>query len=76
MAIKGELKGVDGTGCICGKTLDLQVCMSAAGYYLGYWCNMCGPYSRESGYFRTHEEAEAALNHEADMMLRDTEYHG
>ncbi len=25
-----------------------QVLMSAAGYYIGYSCRLCGPYSRES----------------------------
>lgn len=45
----------------CNASLDLIVCMSAAGYYIGRWCE-CGPYSRESHYFRTRNEAEAALN--------------
>jgi len=43
----------------CG-TLELQVLRSAAGYYIGTACN-CGPYSRESGYFRTHEDAVKVL---------------
>lgn len=76
MAIPGELKGINGCECICGAELPLKVCQSAAGYYLGYFCNRCGPYSRESGYFGTPEEAEAALKGETDMQLRDTEYHG
>lgn len=38
-----------------------MVCKSAAGYYIGRYCNE-GPYSRESGYFRTREDAENALN--------------
>ena len=45
--------------CDCGHDLPLQVCQSAGGYYLGRWCNNCGPFSRESGYYATHEEAEA-----------------
>ena len=45
----------------CGVRPVLQVCRSAAGYYLGTWCD-CGPYSRESDYFNTREEAEEALN--------------
>ncbi len=45
----------------CNMKLDLEVLMSAAGCYIGRWCN-CGPYSRESHYFRTRNEAEAALN--------------
>lgn len=45
----------------CNRELKLQVCKSAAGYYLGTYCN-CGPYSRESGYFDTEAEAKEALN--------------
>lgn len=41
--------------------MELDVQQSAAGYYLGTWCDFCGPYGRESGYFATHEEAEKAL---------------
>lgn len=77
MAMPGELRGTNGTTCMdCGARLELQVCKSAAGYYLGYWCNCCGPYSRESDYFRTHEEAQRALDseNEAEMCLRDTGY--
>ena len=34
-----------------------------AGYYIGTWCG-CGPYSRESGYYRTREDAERAFRDE------------
>ena len=44
----------------CGVTPRLQVCRSAAGYYIGTYCN-CGPYSRESDYFDTRELADAEL---------------
>jgi hypothetical protein len=44
----------------CKTKLVLQICQSFAGYYIGTWCN-CGPYSRESGYYGSREEAEAAL---------------
>ena len=44
----------------CGLKLELQVLQSGAGYYIGTFCN-CGPYSRESGYYRTREEADAAM---------------
>jgi len=46
----------------CGTALDIQVLCSAAGYYIGFFCPECGPYSRESGYFRSLEEADRALN--------------
>ena len=65
MALPGEtiLLGAPCTCQDCGTKLVLQVCRSAAGYYLGTWCD-CGPYSRESDYFDTREEAEAALTPE------------
>jgi hypothetical protein len=44
---------------ICEGQLELKVCHSAAGYYIGTWC--CEPNSRESVYYRTHEEAQRDL---------------
>jgi len=44
----------------CGMTPALEVLKSAAGYYIGTWCN-CGPYARESLYIATKELAEAML---------------
>ena len=44
----------------CKVTPTLQVCHSPAGYYIGTYCS-CGPYSRESDYYKTHELAAAAL---------------
>jgi len=44
----------------CGKEMEMQVLSSAAGFYIGTQCE-CGPYSREPGYFRTREDATAAL---------------
>jgi hypothetical protein len=44
----------------CGVHLLNQVLCSAAGYYIGTECH-CGPYSRESGYFASREEAEMIL---------------
>jgi hypothetical protein len=41
----------------CGASLEKGVYRSAAGYYVGTWCNRCGPHSRESQYFTTREEA-------------------
>lgn len=45
----------------CGVEVKPKVCHSAAGYYVGTECH-CGPYSRESGYYRTHGEAQQALD--------------
>tara|TARA_R110000822_G_scaffold225353_2_gene358149 strand:+ start:1122 stop:1340 length:219 start_codon:yes stop_codon:yes gene_type:complete len=39
-----------------------QVLVSAAGYYIGYSCRLCGPYSRESGYYEYRAEAQAAMD--------------
>jgi len=69
MAIPGELSGLTGATCtarnhlgnVCNTKLHLQVCVSAAGYYLGYECPHHGPYSRETAYFRTQEAAEQEL---------------
>lgn len=46
----------------CGQRVPgPQVMWSPAGHYIGYG-GCCSPaYSRESGYFRTHEEAERIL---------------
>lgn len=44
----------------CGVTPKLGVHESMAGYYVGTWCD-CGPYSRESGYYKIREQAEKAL---------------
>jgi hypothetical protein len=43
----------------CKVKVKLQVCRSAAGWYIGTWCG-CGPYSRESDYM-SEEEAEHLL---------------
>jgi len=44
----------------CGTSVVEKVMRSAAGFYIGTECS-CGPYSRESGYYKTREEAEKAL---------------
>lgn len=45
----------------CKVVLELQVLHSTAGYYIGTQCN-CGPYSRESHYYRSFDAANQALN--------------
>lgn len=44
----------------CKVKPEFEVCQSAAGYYIGTMCD-CGPYSRESGYYRTFAAAEKDL---------------
>ena len=62
MALPGELLGEETITCTdCESKLPLMVCRSGAGYYLGHFCPMCGPYGRSSLYFETREEAEKAL---------------
>ena len=63
MTLPGEcVRDVETTCVECGAHLEIQVCKSMAGYYVGFWCDRCGPYSRESGYYRSYEEAEKALS--------------
>ena len=57
--LSGQCVGLNGAKCDCGAELELKVCKSAAGHYLGYICPNCGPYSRETGYM-TEEDAELA----------------
>ena len=45
----------------CKTPLDIQILSSIAGYYIGFYCPLCGPYSRESGYYPSREEAVVAL---------------
>ena len=74
--LPGETVGTNGIECAdCETRLALQVCHSAAGYYLGYECPKSGPYSRESDYFQNREDAENALaNPELSDSLRTEEY--
>lgn len=48
----------------CGVTVEEQVLMSGAGYYIGTECD-CGPYSRESDYYPSREVAQSHLRHGA-----------
>lgn len=54
------LSGASSKCSECGKHVELQVCRSYAGFYIGTMCN-CGPYSRESDYFESRSAAEGAL---------------
>lgn len=44
----------------CKVRLVPKVMSSAAGYYIGTSCD-CGPYSRESGYYKKFADAEKDL---------------
>jgi hypothetical protein len=54
--------------CSCGTIMELEVCRSNAGYYLGFECQCSGPYSRETDYFRTHDEAQLFLEKYRDSV--------
>jgi hypothetical protein len=45
----------------CGVTPPFEVFRSNAGFYIGTYCN-CGPYTRESHYYKTFKEAKTALD--------------
>lgn len=53
----------------CSVMPELKVHRSNAGFYIGTWCN-CGPYSRESGYYDTRDEAEDALKQGPNVYKR------
>jgi hypothetical protein len=40
---------------------EIQILSTPAGYYIGYLTGDGFPYSRESGYYTTREEAETVL---------------
>lgn len=55
--IKGETLGSGASQFCCGRRLALDVCRSAAGYYVGTVCGVCQmPYSRESVYYPTADD--------------------
>lgn len=47
---------------MCGATLKLRVCRSAAGWYLGYICPKDGPYDRVSTYVKSEAVAQYHLD--------------
>ena len=59
MALPGETGHSFDTCPDCGEVLVPQVLRTCA-WYIGTACS-CGPYSRESLYMKTEEEARAAL---------------
>lgn len=56
----------------CGVRLPFKVLRSAAGYYIGTFCDACGPYSRETGYYPTREDAQRELDN--GPAWRDSSY--
>jgi hypothetical protein len=60
--LPGETQGVGGPKACpdCKEKLVPEVLFSAAGHYIGTRCK-CGPFSRESGYYKKHQDAEKDL---------------
>lgn len=75
MAVPGETiyTGAPARCEDCGVELVAAVHQSGAGFYVGTFCD-CGPYSRESGYFPTREEAVAILQAGPSDYGRNTEF--
>mgnify|MGYP006936247466 CR=1 FL=1 len=76
MAMYGETihLGAPRTCKECGTVLEEEVLKSGGGYYIGTRCK-CGPYSRESRYYRTREEADWALKYKK-VDYRNGGYNG
>lgn len=74
MALEGELD-IAKVCPDCKRPMPVKVCRSGAGYYIGQYCDYCGPYNRLSyNYYRTQEEAEKLLE-TGKWKPRDTNYH-
>jgi uncharacterized Zn finger protein len=72
--IPGETLGYKAAGiqCTdCGENMELKVMKSGGGFYLGYGCSMCGPYTRETDYIKDRKSAQGLLeiSHEAGMII-------
>ena len=75
MTLPGEtiLTGAEKRCPGCGIKPKVEVCRSNAGYYLGTMCN-CGPYSRESKYYPTFDDAAMMLELWKDGNYVDARY--
>jgi hypothetical protein len=62
MMLPGETVNDTTVDCECGELLNIQVLRSNTGYYIGFECPKCGPYSRESGYYNDFEDAQEDLD--------------
>jgi hypothetical protein len=74
MAFPGEIKVIKKCPD-CGEKMPVKVCLSGAGYYIGQWCNQCGPFNRLSvDYYGTKQLAQESLD-SGKWRRRDSEYH-
>ena len=56
-----ELRKRTGACSACNTELVPKVMSTMGGYYVGTSCK-CGPFSRETDYFKTEEEAQEVLD--------------
>lgn len=74
MTVIGEtlLTGAPDVCLDCQSTIS-PVCVmrSYAGYYIGTYCPSCGPYSRESGYFKDRKDAQRELQSYVQAIAGD-----
>lgn len=62
MTLPGECVNDTETECFdCEEPMKIGVYQSGAGFYIGFFCKNCGPYSRESLYYGSRANAEKAL---------------
>jgi hypothetical protein len=61
MALFGETGHIGKTCSDCKTVLIAKVLISGGGFYIGTYCD-CGPFSRESLYYSSREEAQTALD--------------
>lgn len=53
----------------CGGDLPIDIYHSTAGYYIGQWCDIDGPYSRISQeYYKSEKLAQEALDNNTFTM--------
>lgn len=45
----------------CAKVLELQVCSTPRGFFLGYWCDEHGVHTRETGWYPKEETVKRIL---------------
>ncbi len=45
----------------CGIEMEIGIHRSGECWYVGFWCDRCGPYSRVSEYYLTWDDADVAL---------------
>ena len=53
--------GAPSTCAECGKEMELDVCSTPRGYFLGYMCSAHGVCTRETDYFDERQAAADAL---------------